>query len=150
MLGSWTFIIESINRVFPYIFLLLFSTPFPCLFFLIFQGVIIGFFLWIQSKIDQKLTTGSSYTRLVLQLWFWSLVALLDLEGKEPFLAFWSWDGGFKAFDKNTLRGFLMWTHEKMGGFWKIGVTVKAYWVDYFRDFAGETSMQMSSETTWS
>jgi hypothetical protein len=55
MLGSWTFTTESINRVFPYIFLLLFSTPFPCLFFLIFQVVIIGFFWWIQSKIDQNL-----------------------------------------------------------------------------------------------
>jgi hypothetical protein len=43
-----------------------------------------------------------------------------------------------------------MITNEKIGGFWKIGVTVKAYWVDYFRDFARETSMQMSSETTWS
>jgi len=61
MLGSWTFTIGYINKVFPHIFPL---------------------FL------------------------FASLVVLLDLECKKLFLAFWSWDGGFKVIDKNPLRSF--------------------------------------------
>jgi hypothetical protein len=55
MLGSWTFTTESINRVFPYIFLLLFSTPFPCFFFSNFSRGNYRVFWWIQSKIDQNL-----------------------------------------------------------------------------------------------
>ena len=44
---------------------------------------------------------------------------MLNLEGNELFLAFWSWDGGFKVVDKKPLRNFKCEHMKKMMGFQK-------------------------------
>jgi hypothetical protein len=66
---------------------------------------------------------------------------MLNLEGNELFLAFWSWDGGFKVVDKKPLRNFKCEHMKKNDGFSKKGVTVKADWDDHFQNFAGKTPM---------
>jgi len=69
-------------------------------------------------------------------------MVLLDLEGNELFQAIWSWEGGFKAIDKNILRSFKCKHTKNNGCFFfkkKIGVTIKVDWVERFWGFVGAT-----------
>ena len=56
------------------------------------------------------------------------LLVLLDLDGNKLFMAFWSWDGGFKAIDKNPLRSFEVQTYKKRQSFCIVGITVITDW----------------------